>query len=114
MPFLEKLFHSSSDNKKKPEEAPKVFRTSTGLKIEKGGVLYNATQEEIKKAQEKGQIKNLIPETDKKQESLKTPHPGDIFEVQGKIRTVNEAGVVVQPTPEQKEAWEKKQKEQGE
>ena len=110
MKFLEKLFPSKDENNKEQKEEARVVKTPIGYKVEKNGILSsrNATPEEIEKAREQGNILDLT-ESDEDNKSPEVPKPGDIFPEQGRPRTVNKARVVVKPTKEQLDTWEKKQ-----
>jgi|GEM_PF-6147612 len=109
MGFLDKLFKIP---KEKNTEA-KFYQMPNGEVVkEVNGVSVKPTAEEERQIKE-GKISPEIwsRSATKEKDTTRVPQPGEIFDVQGRRRTINEAGVVVRPTKEQLKAAAKKEEE---
>lgn len=107
MGFLNKLFNKPQQNAEHTEA--KFYQRSDGeVMKEVNGTRIKLTPKD-KEMIEQGKIQlEKWPVTEEKV-TKKVPQPGEIFDVEGRASTINEAGVVVKPTKEQLEAATKKE-----
>ena len=118
MGFLDKLLNKIPVNKKPKEKntEAKFYQMPNGETIKDvNGVRVKPTAEE-KRQIEEGKISPEMWSTSatKEKDATGVPQPGEIFDVEGKRRTINKAGVVVRPTKEQLKAAAKKEKKEKE